>query len=281
MGLDKDGRHLTCYVYQEPVYPFFDPNDNLLKYPDYYNNDHGDCKRKNYRVAPLQRQYKKVADKIKTEVIEQIDHLISPSPLTGGCVDDDANEPKTGKKALVRRKNFGPEETLKQECLRLCREYQTNTTTEVTGCEAIWRHTGRGCFAHTAPVVGGSGIGNKRACFVDPIRPAAHKLRCKDLKKTMDNMYNYARMTYTNSLVGRIQFEYYSKYCFNGEEDIALYTGLKNLLLALKDRFIFTGEVEVVNFVYIVGDLQGTVVSTPRVASNNPALNPILWNSPA
>jgi uncharacterized ion transporter superfamily protein YfcC len=56
---------------------------------------------------------------------------------------------------------------------------------------------------------------------------------------------------------------------------------LTNLLKAVRDRSEFTGEVEVVNFVYIVGGLDGIVVSTPRVASNNPALNPILWNSPA
>jgi len=94
-------------------------------------------------------------------------------------------------------------------------------------------------------------------------------------------MYNYARMTYTNGLVGRIQFEYLSQYCANGEEQLTLNTGLRNLLTALKTRFVFNGLVEVVHFVYIVGDLEGTVVSVPRVAANNPALNPILWNSPA
>jgi hypothetical protein len=35
------------------------------------------------------------------------------------------------------------------------------------------------------------------------------------------------------------------------------------------------------NFIYIVGGLDGIVVSRPRVASNNPAINPVLWNSPA
>jgi hypothetical protein len=39
--------------------------------------------------------------------------------------------------------------------------------------------------------------------------------------------------------------------------------------------------VEVVNFVYIVGGLDGIVESIPRVASNNPALNHNLWNSSA
>jgi len=84
-------------------------------------------------------------------------------------------------------------------------------------------------------------------------------------------------MTYLNGIVGRIQTEY----CQGGEEEIPVSVGLTNLLNAVKDRAYFNGTLNVPNFVYIVGDLQGTVVSTPRVATNNPALNPILWNSPA
>jgi hypothetical protein len=280
MGLDRDGRHLTCYVYQEPTYPFFDAKDNnLLKYSDYFNDVDGSCTKKNYRIAPLQRQYKKVADKIKTEVIQQINHFLEPTALTGFCADSDGNDQNTGFVALKRKKNFGPGEELKQECLQMCIDYQIANEVEVTGCEAIWRHGGRGCYAHTAEVVYGSGLGNKRACFVDPIRPTDGKLKCAALKKSIDSMYNYARMTYLNVLVGRIQFEHYHEFCSEGEEYLDLSVGLTNLLKAVRDRSEFTGELKVVNFIYIVGGLDGIVASTPRVASNNPALNPILWNS--
>jgi uncharacterized ion transporter superfamily protein YfcC len=97
----------------------------------------------------------------------------------------------------------------------------------------------------------------------------------------LDNTYNFARMTYLNGLLGRVQFEYYHEYCSNGEEKAPLYAGLQNLLMNIKERAAFTGEVEVVNFVYIVGGLDGIVESIPRVASNNPALNHNLWNSSA
>jgi hypothetical protein len=51
---------------------------------------------------------------------------------------------------------------------------------------------------------------------------------------------------------------------------------LTNLLKAVRDRSEFTGEIKVVNCVYIVDGIDGIVVSTPCVASNNPSLNPIL-----
>jgi hypothetical protein len=285
MGLDKDGRHLACYVYQEPTYPFFDEDDrNLLKYSDYYNTkDGGNCVRKNYRVAPLQRQYQKVADAIVQEVIEMIDNLFQPVALTGHCVDRDGNDQNDGIVHLKRLKGFGPSAALKQDCFDLCAKYEVDTGVELTGCEAIWGgHNGRGCYGHTAEVFRGSGgKGKQRACWIDPIRPATNKIKCTDLKFVLDNSYNFARMTYLNGLMGQVQFEYYNEYCSNGEETVPVYAGLKNLLTNIKERATFTGVVEVVNFVYIVGGLDGIVVSTPRVASNNPALNPILWNSPA
>jgi hypothetical protein len=279
MGLDKDGRHLTCYVYQEPIYPFLDAT-NSLKYPDAYNDAQGLCKRKNYNNSTLQQQFQKVADKIKNEVILQIDNYLAPTALTGYCTDSNGANQNTGVK-IIKRADYGPDDALLQDCLKLCQQYQINKTIEVTGCEAVWGMTNRGCYAHTAEVKGASGKSSNYTCFVDPIRPANNQASCKALKSLVDNMYNYARMTYTNGLVGRIQFEYLSQYCANGEEQLTLNTGLRNLLTALKTRFVFNGLVEVVHFVYIVGDLEGTVVSVPRVAANNPALNPILWNSPA
>jgi len=277
MGLDKDGRHLTCYVYQEPIYPFLDAR-KALKYPDSYNDAQGLCKRKIYSNATLQLQYQKVADKIKNEVILQIDNYLAPTALTGYCTNSKGADQNTGVR-IIKRADYGPSDALLQDCLKLCQQFQINKTIEVTGCEAVWGMTTRGCYAHTAEVKGASGKISNNTCFVDPIRPANNQASCKALKSLVDNMYNYARMTYTNGLVGRIQFEYLSKYCANGEEQLTLNTGLRNLLTALKTRFVFNGVVELVHFVYIVGDINGIVVSVPRVATNNPALNPILWNS--
>jgi hypothetical protein len=285
MGLDKDGRHLTCYVYQEPSYPFFDETDrNLLKYPDYYNDEDGTCVLEKYRFASLQRQYKKVADAIVEEVIEMIDNLFQPVSLTGACEDRNGNVQSEGIVDLKRLKGFGPREALKQECFDMCVNYELDTGVELTGCEAIWGgHSARGCYGHTAEVFRGSGKTDRRhACWIDPIRPeTVNKIMCTDLKFVLDNTYNFARMTYLNGLLGRVQFEYYHEYCSNGEEKVPFYAGLQNLLMNIKERAIFTGEVEVVNFVYIVGGLDGIVESIPRVASNNPALNHNLWNSSA
>jgi hypothetical protein len=285
MGLDKDGRHLTCYVYQEPSYPFFDATDrNLLKYPDYYNNEDGACVLKKYRFAALQRQYKKVADAIVEEVIEMIDNLFQPVALTGTCEDRNGNVQNEGIVDLKRLKGFGPSEALKQECFDMCVKYEIDTGVALTGCEAIWGgHSARGCYGHTKEVFRGSGKTDRRnVCWIDPIRPVTiKKIKCTDLKFVLDNSYNFARMTYLNGLLGKVQFEYYSEYCSNGEEMVPLYGRLKNMLMNIKGRATFTGEVQNVNFVYIVGGLDGIVASIPRVASNNPALNPIFWNSPA
>ena len=47
-----------------------------------------------------------------------------------------------------------------EECLRQC-----YNTAGVTGCETIWNHKNRGCYAHTKEIDRGNGVGN-HFCWV-------------------------------------------------------------------------------------------------------------------
>ena len=40
----------------------------------------------------------------------------------------------------------GKTNTAKEACLQKCLQYQTRTSTKVTGCEVIWDQSNRGCY---------------------------------------------------------------------------------------------------------------------------------------
>jgi hypothetical protein len=218
LGPDMNGNPLMCNVYQEPMYPFFAEENGrqLIKYRDYVNDETGVCTRKNYRFAPLQRQYAKLAYAINLEVIQKIDHLLGPTALAGYCSDAQGNYQNSGVVRLDRGRNFGPKPELQQECLKMCQDYENETGIEVQGCEPIWRHGGRGCYAFKTEFTQSSGVGRRRACFVDPIHPAQFEETCTYLKDLVDNIYNYARTDAVMESTGQINAEY----CTSGEKKV-------------------------------------------------------------
>jgi hypothetical protein len=267
-----------CNVYQEPLYPLFFAAANggrqLIKYPDYVDSETGACTKKNYRFAPLQRQYAKLAYAIKFEVVQKIDHLLGPTALTGSCCDAQGHNQNSGVVVLNRGLNFGPEPELQQECLKMCQDYEHEKGIELQGCEPIWRHGGRGCYAFKTEVTQISGVGRRRACFVDPIRPEQFEETCTYLNDLVDNIYNYARTDAVMESTGKINAEY----CTNGEDTFAVTADLVTLLTTIKNAAAYHGAtpIPVIIFVYIVADHNDNVVGVRKVASNNPALHPVL-----
>jgi hypothetical protein len=279
LGPDTNGKQLMCNVYQEPMYPFFAEENGrqLIKYPDYVDDETGACTKRNYRRAPLQRQYAKLAYAINLEVVQKIDHLLGPTALTGYCSDAQGNDQNSGVVVLNRGENFGPEPELQQACLKMCQDYENEKGIEIQGCEPIWRHGGRGCYAFKTEVTQSSGVGRRRACFVDPIRPEQFEETCTYLKDLVDNIYNYARTDAVMQPTGQINAEY----CTNGEDTFAVTADLVTLLTTIKDAAAYNGAtpIPVINFVYIVGDANDNVVGVPKVATNNPALHPVLMDA--
>jgi hypothetical protein len=276
LGPDTNGNQLMCTVSQEPMYPFFveENGRNLVKYPDYVIDETGVCTNKNYRAAVLQRQYAKLAYAIDLEVIQKIDHLLGPTAMTGYCSDAQGNDQNSQMIVLRRGVNFGPQPERQQACLKMCQDYEIENGIEIQGCEPIWRHGGRGCYAFKTEVTQSSGEGRRRACFVDPIRPEQFEETCTYLKDLVDNIYNYARMEAVMEATGQIKAEY----CTNGDETFAVTADLVTLLTTIKDAAAYTGAtpIPVINVIYIVGDENLNVISVPKVATNNPAFNPVL-----
>jgi hypothetical protein len=175
---------------------------------------------------------------------------------------------------LKRGVKFDPEPELQQACLKMCQDYEIEKGIEIQGCEPIWRHGGRGWYAFKTQVTQSSGIGRRRACFVDPIRPAQFEETCTYLKDLVDNIYNYARTDTVMELTGQINAEY----CTNGENTFQVTADLETLLTTIKDVAAYNDAtpIPVINFVYIVADDNDNVVGVPKGATSNPALHPIL-----
>jgi len=81
--------------------------------------------------------------------------------LAGFCVTESGSDQNSGVIKLADG-DYGPSEDKKMECVDLCNAASVPT---VTGCEAIWDQSNRGCYVHTQEVARGNGV-DRHSCWV-------------------------------------------------------------------------------------------------------------------
>ena len=80
----------------------------------------------------------------------------------GYCVDEFGRDQNSDVIKLWET-DCGPSEEKKLECVEKC--IAASAVLRVTGCEAIWGQSNRGCYIHTQPIASGNGV-DRHSCWV-------------------------------------------------------------------------------------------------------------------
>jgi len=80
----------------------------------------------------------------------------------GFCVKSNGRDQNSGV-VKIWGGDFGPSDDKKMECVDKC--IAASAVRRVTGCEAIWGQSNRGCYIHTEPIARGNGQ-DRHSCWV-------------------------------------------------------------------------------------------------------------------